>query len=80
MKKQGNDYHESRQFDLAEQSYTKALEALSSGKEKVADREHAILFSNRAGSRIELGTWKSAKKDTQQAMKLDPTYLKVSFQ
>ena len=75
LRERGNDLHTRKEFTNAIVAYGQAIDLLR--EMKIPERDRAMLYSNRAGSLIETKQWDKAMVDAQQALKCDPTFLRV---
>lgn len=76
LKDQGDAHHANQEHIPALLCYTNAIDMLKNAK--LPTREQALLYSNRARSRYEIGgNLDGALKDAQKALKLDSSFLNV---
>lgn len=73
LKKQANEYFKKGRYDLAMDSYTKAIEAEPQSKEAAA------CYGNRSFAACKLEQFGSALNDANQAITIDPYYIKAYY-
>ena len=69
LKAEGNGLHKAQDFGAAAAAYTAALHAAESDAGAIR-AQHAVLYSNRAGSNLELGRPLLALEDAEAALRL----------
>ena len=69
MKAKGDGLHKAQDFGAAAAAYTTALHAAES-EGGALSAEHAVLYSNRAGTNLELGRPLLALEDAEAALRL----------
>ncbi|XP_047330946.1 tetratricopeptide repeat protein 4 homolog [Impatiens glandulifera] len=76
LKEQGNDFVKKgkKHYSDAIDCYTRAI-----NMKALSDSETCILFSNRAHVNLLMGNYRRALMDAEEAIKLSPTYVKVSI-
>jgi len=70
FKIEGNNYFKGKNFDLAVEAYSKAINALES---------NPIPWANRAMARLKLKQFKLAERDCSKCLELDPNYVKALY-
>ncbi len=78
LKQQANQAFATGKFNAAIDLYTAALTA-NNTTNTLEPSLHAILLSNRAAAHVKLENYGSAIEDANQAIKLDPKYLKSYY-
>jgi hypothetical protein len=69
LKADGDGLHKAHDFGAAAAAYTAALHAAASDAGALSS-QHAVLYSNRAGSNLELGRPLLALEDAEAALRL----------
>lgn len=74
LQEKGNEYVKmgKKHYSDAIDCYTRAI-----NQKALSDTENSVLFSNRAHVNLQLGNYRRALLDAEQAIKLSPTYAKV---
>lgn len=75
FKSKGNDHFKANDFEKSADYYTLALRTCP----LPFVTERAVMYSNRAASKMKLNLKKSAIEDCSKAIELNPTYLKAYF-
>ena len=70
LKSKGNEHFVKKEFQLAVEFYTKALQI---------NNENAILYTNRSAAYLELGQYSLAFEDSERAIQLNPKFTKSYF-
>jgi len=78
LKADGNDACNKKEFDKAQELYTKALEILSS-EEEVDEHLEITLFSNRAFCRLKAKDFRGVVEDCNKILERDSTHVKALF-
>jgi len=81
LKREGNQcFVVQKNYPKAIQKYTEALEVETGASEQEGlAEERAKLFANRAECKIRLGKFEEAVEDCEQALSLQPRYVKASY-
>ncbi|XP_063945493.1 uncharacterized protein LOC108207470 [Daucus carota subsp. sativus] len=76
LKEKGNEYVKmgKKHYSDAIDCYTRAI-----NQKALSDAESSVLFSNRAHVNLQLGNYRRALLDAEQAIKLSPTYAKAYY-
>ena len=78
LKDEGNARFARGEYGSAIASYDEAIRALTDASETWADaRGAAVLYANRAASRLKLGDFSRAERDANDAVARDATYVKA---
>lgn len=75
LKSKGNEQFKAGNYRDSAQSYTFALRTCP----LAFDKDRAVLYSNRAATKVKLGLKPSAIEDCSKAIELNPAYLKAYF-
>lgn len=71
LKKQANEKFKEGNYAIAITLYTQAIEM-----NKEAGHEDPVYYANRANANFQLGDFMAAREDAEQAIKIDPKYIK----
>ncbi|XP_074348348.1 uncharacterized protein LOC141687090 [Apium graveolens] len=76
LKEKGNEYVKmgKKHYSDAIDCYTRAI-----NQKALSDTENSVLYSNRAHVNLQLGNYRRALLDAEQAIKLSPTYAKAYY-
>ncbi|PNF39669.1 Tetratricopeptide repeat protein 1 [Cryptotermes secundus] len=75
LKSKGNEQFKAGNYRDSAQSYTLALRTCP----LAFDKDRAVMYSNRAATKVKLGLKPSAIEDCSKAIELNPVYLKAYF-